>query len=374
VNLNISEGREINFDDALDVYAASEPILNEKQCQSCHAEEGVISILDIDTNFTKAETSFYTGSIHFIFLGFVLVIVLSAGSYGIFYYFIDKPLNSFINSLDRVEQGDLSTRRDAQRRDEFGIVNRHFNQMVEEIQTSREEIENFHYQKLQHADKLASIGELAAQIAHETNNHTAIIMSRADYLHYELGNRPELKDYQKDFEVILKQTEKVSRITSNILKHSKRQEKKLQKFNLIDSVDESVQIFEPLCRKRGIEITKEYNADESKIYGDPNQIHQMLVNLINNGIDAVEKNGEIKISIDNGAGVIILSITDSGKGIGEGELNQIFSPFFTTKSQDKGTGLGLYIVKNICQQNNAEISCESQIGVGTTFSITFNKV
>lgn len=378
VDLELKESRKINLLDELGVYVATEPIKNEKQCQSCHTEEGVISILDIDTHFTTAETGFYTGATHIIFMGIALVIVLSAGSYGIFYYFIDKPLRSFIGSLDRVEAGDLTTRRNEGRKDEFGIVNRHFNKMVEELETSREEIENFHYQKLQHADKLASIGELTAQVAHEINNHTAIIMSRADYISYELGNRTELNEYWDDFNTILKQTEKVSKITSNILRHSKKQEKNFTSFLLTDSVDESVQIFEPLSRKRDIGIVKNYTAEDSTIKGDTNQIHQILVNLINNALDSMEDKGTIEISVSNSAkNNVILSISDTGAGIPEDDINQIFSPFFTRKSKDKGTGLGLYIVKNICREHNAEITCSSRGGEGTTFTISFirnNKV
>ena len=96
------------------------------------------------------------------------------------------------------------------------------------------------------------------------------------------------------------------------------------------------------------------------------------MNLINNAIDAMDKNGNLEISVKSlNDAEIELSIKDNGEGIDAGTIDKIFSPFYTTKAGDKGTGLGLYIVKNICKNHNAEIECKSKVNVGTTFLITF---
>ena len=143
--------------------------------------------------------------------------------------------------------------------------------------------------------------------------------------------------------------------------------------NLTEVIEESLTILEPRLRKNNILVDKNYRMSNSNIQGDPLQLEQVFTNLINNAIDAIESNGKIIISIANEEeNKIKLSFTDDGEGIDEHELDRIFSPFFTTKSAEKGTGLGLYIVKNICKNHGADITCESVPGKGTTFTIMFH--
>ncbi|MBK8943956.1 MAG: HAMP domain-containing histidine kinase [Ignavibacteriae bacterium] len=112
---------------------------------------------------------------------------------------------------------------------------------------------------------------------------------------------------------------------------------------------------------------------EAIIFGDPNQIEQVVLNLISNSMDAIKENGIINVMINlSEENKIQLKISDNGIGIDQESLEKIFSPFYTNKDSGKGTGLGLYIVQNICKNHNAEIICESKINEGTTFTITFN--
>lgn len=107
------------------------------------------------------------------------------------------------------------------------------------------------------------------------------------------------------------------------------------------------------------------------IFGDESEIEQVILNLFVNAADALKENGEIKISFDIIDENVVLKIQDNGIGISEENLDKIFSPFYTNKENDKGTGLGLYIVQNICKNHNADIQCSSKINFGTTFKITF---
>ena len=170
-----------------EIYSSIEPILNRKPCQSCHKEDNLIAYLDIDTHLTVAENKFYTGSIHMIILGWAVIFILLLGLYLIFNKFINSPLQKLVGGLDEIQTGNLDIKLTESRKDEMGTVNRHFNEMVSKLQSSKAKIEELHFEQLQRADRLKTLGELTSQMAHEINNHIGVIMSRADYLQQEAG-------------------------------------------------------------------------------------------------------------------------------------------------------------------------------------------
>ncbi len=354
------------------IYSVTESINNKPQCQQCHGEEEILAYLDIDTNLTQAENYFYTGSVHIIFLAMVIIVILFIIFYTVFNHLINKPLIHFNKAMNMVEDGEFDARLPAKKMDEIGTLEAHFNRMVKKLHLSQNQIEELHFEKLRHADKLVTLGELAAEMAHEINNPAAIILSRADYLQMETANNLNLKKYDDDLEVILKQIDRVSKITGNILKYSKKLPKNFQEIELIQIINESLNILEPILKKKNIKLIKRYEVEKALIFGDSVQIEQVLTNLVNNAIDAMSENGKLTIRIRlNQKKKIQLMITDDGEGIDDHNIKKIFAPFFTTKSGNKGTGLGLYIVNNICKNHNAVIEGESKLGVGTTFTIHF---
>lgn len=360
------------------IYSAITPFKNEEKCQRCHEQKDTIAYLDIDSRLTKPEVQFYTGIRHSIFLGIVVILILIITLYLIFNSFISKPLKGVIDALSEVEKGNLHIRRPQKKEDEFGLLDRHFNNMVNQLEKSQQEINSFHFEQLQRADKLVTLGELAAEMAHEINNPAGVIMARADYIQLESENMVGLQKYGDDIEVILQQTQKIARITNNILKYSKKLPKDFHKIDVMKIINESIKIFEPRLIRRNILLKKIFLCDDkcksALIYGDAQQIEQVTTNLINNAIDAIDNSGNLEISVGctNNEKVQII-IKDDGMGIDEVSKEKIFLPFFTSKSAQKGTGLGLYIVKNILKNHGGDIECESAFGEGTTFTILFNK-
>ena len=246
--------------------------------------------------------------------------------------------------------------------------------MVNELKYSRDKINEMHFDQLQRADRMVTLGELTASMAHDINNHSAIIMSRADYLLFKAENNNELSKCVDDLKVVNDQIEKISKITSNILKHSKKLDNVFTKFDLVKLINNCTEMLEPLVTKRNINLIKDLKVKNAFINGDPNQIEQVVLNLISNSVDALNKEGEIHVKVQlSDDGKIKLIVEDNGIGIDEDSMDKIFSPFYTNKEADKGTGLGLYIVQNICKNHNAEIECESKLNVGTTFTIIFNR-
>lgn len=376
INAKNLKHKSVRLINSADAYSLTEPIINEERCQSCHGTADTnLAYLDLDIDLTKAETIFFTGSTHMIFVGIVVLIVLGIGLYFIFTYFINKPLTNLNKALKRVEAGSLDVEIPFKKNDEIGKVYNRFNLMTKKLKLSREEIEELHFEQLQRADRLTTLGELTSQVAHEVNNHAAVIMSRADFLEMESLKKTELVLYQQDFKSILDQTNKISEITKNLLKHSKQSSITRVKINLKETIAKNISILEPLLKKKKIKYILSSDVEDSTVKVDPLQIDQVFTNLILNAVDAVEENGMIQVKLKYGdANKLEVIVKDNGCGIDPADIEKIFSPFYTSKPQGKGTGLGLYIVQNICKSNQIEIKCESRYGEGTTFKLEFQRV
>ena len=372
IDLKHTSGRVITRDSGEKIYSSTEPIINEKPCQSCHQQNEAIAYLDVDTNLTLAENKFYTGSLHMIFLGGMVILFLIVGLYFIFYKFINLPLQNLVTALDDVESGNLNVRLNVDGNDEMNLVYKHFNAMTHKIKSSRDKIEHMHLEELQRLNRLNTLGELTSQTAHEVNNHIAIMMARTDYLDMEAKKSQALLKYSEDFNVLQDQVSKISTITGNILKYSRKQTPDFKEINLVTIIDEIKEVFRPILLKRNIELTSDVKIDEGIVTGDSVQIHQVITNLINNASEAIIKDGIINISLDKDENEhLLLQVKDNGPGINKGIIKEIFSPFFTTKAIENNTGLGLYIVKKICERHSAELLCSSEPDKGTTFTIKF---
>jgi len=353
-------------------YLITAPIINEKICQSCHEEQRTIAYLDVETNLTLAENLFYTGFGHMIYLGWAVVIILSIGLYLIFNKFISSPLKKLAIALKDVEKGHLNVQLKGNQNDEISSVFKHFNAMTSNLKSSSEKIDKMHMAELQRLGRLTTLGELTSQTAHEVNNHIAIISSRIDYLSLESKKVEELQKFVEDYEVLQDQISKISYITGNILKYSRKQNSEKKEINLANIIRDNASLYNDILEKKKIKLIVNINAKNVVTVADAVQINQVLTNLINNAADAIHNDGNIIITllcdIDNN---LVLSVEDDGPGIKNELTDEIFSPFFTTKNSKTNTGLGLYIVKKICDNHNAEIHCASDPENCTKFTITF---
>ena len=354
------------------IYSNFEPMFNEKRCQSCHGTQKIIGFLDIDTDLTDAENKFYTGSTHMIFLGWVVISLLIIGLYLIFNKLINIPLQNLITALNNVGAGNLETTIPINKNDEIGDVYKQFNSMTFKLNESKERINQLHQEELQRVDRLKTLGELTSQTAHEINNHIAIMMSRIEYLKMDAEKVDQLNNYSEDLDALLDQTVKVSEITKSILKYSKKKRQIKESVDLAEVIDKTILILEPILNKKDIKVIKEIKSGDYLISADSVQINQLLTNLINNASEAIGKSGTIKVKLElSDKNEIQLTVWDNGCGIDSEKLNEIFSPFFTTKTKEDRTGLGLYIVKKICDNHNATITCNSIKDQETSFIITF---
>ncbi|MDF1592648.1 MAG: ATP-binding protein [Desulfurivibrionaceae bacterium] len=235
-------------------------------------------------------------------------------------------------------------------------------------------------QETEHTGKLASIGRLAAGVAHEINNPLAIINEKTGLMKDLLQQANDFP-YREKFLAQLDSLENaVSRsrvITHRLLSFARRMEVKLERIALPEVIEEVLGFLDKGAAYRNITIEKFFHPNLPAIQSDRGQLQQIFLNIINNAIDAVGEGGEISISVQETArGTLQVDISDNGPGIAPEIAKNIFEPFFTTKKgkDQQGTGLGLSISYGIVKKLGGDITVNSEPGVGTTFSILFPAV
>ena len=293
------------------------------------------------------------------------------------FYFIKsitEPVTQLLNATRKIKSGRLQYRIEEDLKDEFGELAGSFNEMAVSLEEQ--------YRKLQQTERLAVVGELAAGMAHEIKNPMAGIKVSMEVLSQD-SPLP-----QEDKEVLLRVIDEIDRITAmlkGLLSYARPPKPKLVSVDvnqLLKGVIKSARYtlrspkYTVKARDRQIEFVEDFSPELSNIIADPNQLQQIFLNLILNAVDAIysvsKRQGVITLRTRQSSdGLVTISIVDNGKGIDKKSLDNIFKPFFTTKS--KGTGLGLAITKRLVEQHHGgNISVENnQDGEGVTFTLTF---
>jgi two-component system NtrC family sensor kinase len=228
-------------------------------------------------------------------------------------------------------------------------------------------------QEAEHSDRLASIGRLAAGVGHEINNPLAIINEKAGLVEDLLAVTPDFehkKTITGCLQSIGKSVTRCSAITHRLLGFAKRRDVKNEKLQVNDILKEVMVFLENSMLTNRIKIDSQLQEDLPEVVSDHMQLQQVFLNILNNAIDAVGKDGNISVMSHAVAGDVRIIIQDDGPGIGEDILPHIFEPFFTTKESDKGTGLGLSITYGLIKKLGGDITVRSHIGRGTAFTVT----
>ncbi len=221
-------------------------------------------------------------------------------------------------------------------------------------------------QQILQAEKLASVGELAAGVAHEINNPLANISVYANLIKDEIksGNAPDLEDV----EVIVEQVQKGSNIVRDLLDFSRQYEPHVSPIDVNEIIEDALKLLERRLALGNIKVTKKMDPKVSRTRGDANKLQQVFFNLIRNAQEAMPKGGEVSITTSKEDNMIEAVISDTGVGIPGEHLTKIFDPFFTTKKIGEGTGLGLSISHGIIREHGGTIEVSS-VGTGSTFIV-----
>ena len=278
---------------------------------------------------------------------------------------ISRPLTEMAAATRKVASGDWTVRVPVYGRGETGTLAQSFNTMVETLRETQEQL----IQK----EKLASVGQLAAGVAHEINNPLGSILLYADILRKET---PEDNQQQaEDLDMIIRETTRCKTIVNDLLNFSRQNEVLAQDTDLNALLEELAQEASKQELFEGIDLLCDLEPDLPTIQADPLQLRQVFLNLMNNAAEAMPHGGQLTLRTRKGLakGFITAEIQDTGVGISDENMKKLFTPFFTTKPIGKGTGLGLAIIYGIVKMHRGQISVSSEEGQGTTFTITMRE-
>lgn len=273
---------------------------------------------------------------------------------------ITQPITELVEANRRLAHGDMTVRVQPSGSSELGLLGTSFNNMAETLQHAQQE--------LLHKDRLASMGQLAAGVAHEINNPLGTILLYSDILYKEMPGDDPRRD---DLKMIIDETNRCKTIVADLLNFARQHEVMAKVMNLHDLIDETLKGMLKKPSFDGIRVEKNYDPDLPFIMADSDQLRQVFIILLDNAAEAIDASGAITIStrpVDEHW--VEIRIKDTGCGIAEENLGKVFTPFFTTKPLGEGTGLGLSIAYGIIKMHRGQISLQSIVGEGTTVTIT----
>ena len=226
------------------------------------------------------------------------------------------------------------------------------------------------------SEKLATLGQLAAGVVHELNNPLTSISVYADYLLKKFEKASADSGDIEKMRRILESADRILNFTRDLVTYARPSTEQPKDIGVKEMLEQAIVFCEHVIADRGAHVEKHFVADLPPIHAVRSQMHQVFINLITNACHAMPQDaGRLKITADlRQDGRVVIRVQDNGSGIRPGDADRVFEPFFTTKGEGKGTGLGLSIVRNIVQQHRGDISVESEIGRGTTFTVLLDGV
>jgi signal transduction histidine kinase len=367
-------GEQETFVKEGNVYSHHHPIYIQKECLPCHAnQEPLIAIMDVHVGLSQSEY-IYSSSKRLTIISAILIVVILWIILNFLYEGqIESRLQKIISGFKELAGGNLNASVQMSGRHEIAQLANEFNQTVNKLKQAKEKETQFMQENLERADRLVTLGEVVAEIAHEVNNPASIILSRAEFLKDEMENTPKDGMYLDDVSIIIQQTERIAETTRSILHYARKLPHTFSETDLNQVIQRSIKILEPRINKVQARVDFRSFITPATIKGNSTQLEQVFCNLINNSLDVLAPgSGQISIQVgaseDNSQEYQVI-FEDNGPGVPAEIRDQIFAPFFTTKKNGKGTGLGLYIVRNIVSYHQGKIALSSQNGRGAGFII-----
>ena len=305
----------------------------------------------------------------------ILVIITVAGmilAIGLGYILADKimnPVHRLIKASQQVSEGDLTPDIGTVSKDEIGVLQKTFLDMVAAMGRRTAAAEN----QILQSEKQASVGRLAAGVAHEINNPLTGVLT---YTHMLLRRRDIPDDIRADLEVIADSTERVRAIVKGLLEFSRQTKLTPEPTQVNHLISSTISLVENQALVKGVSIKFNPGENLPMVVLDRGQFQSVLLNMIINALDATEPGDNINIytatgssASDSGRKGVEITIADTGSGIPPENLDKLFDPFFTTKEVGKGTGLGLSVSLGIVQRHGGTIRVQSEVGKGTRFFV-----
>jgi len=292
-------------------------------------------------------------------------VVICGVSVGVLACLIHRPMVELQQNMAIISQGNLEVAVDfAKRNDEIGDLGRNFNYMMQQLRQSRKEIETMHRTQMSRAEHLATLGELATGLAHEIRNPLAGIAGVIEIIGRDLPPTSPAREMVKEVRTEINQ---INRILTDLLETARPHPPQMMRSNLNTTVEHAVMLARQQVLSQPIRIELEQAPNLADVEHDSDQIHQVVLNLLLNAVQAIDGSGTVHVTVHSQGESARITITDTGRGIPEQQLPQIFRPFYTTRRN--GTGLGLSLVRRIVDEHHGQINVTSELGKGSTFEV-----
>ena len=296
--------------------------------------------------------------------GIILALIIS-------YFLISgvlRPINKLVYASKKLAKGDLSQRVAITSKDEIGELTDSFNLMASSIKERDDQLKARTQQKIQESERLASIGRLAAGVAHEINNPLGAILVYSNLLLEESKLQgPEEENLKK----IARETIRCKEIVKGLLDFARKTKPKKELVDINNILNRVMSLVGKQALFQNIKVTKRLNGRLQTVMADKTQVQQVFMNIILNAAEAMQGKGSLTIGTKSleGKKFIEIRFTDTGCGIPQENMKSLFEPFFTTKEESNGIGLGLAISYGIIKNHGGNIEVKSKVGKGTTFLI-----
>jgi two-component system NtrC family sensor kinase len=374
-------------------------IPNDASCAraSCHApasEQPIVGVLDVEMSSGPLETTLRAARRRTIWTMASLILVTGAISAVFIHRVVHRPVLRLQEGTRRIARGDLDTRIEVSGRHELAELAAAFNTMAEDLKVAREEAVHWsrrleekvvekteELQRTQrqvvHMEKMASLGKLAATVAHELNNPMSSILTFARLVERELPSHPiapaAREEMSEWLRLIQEECARCGNIVRDLLLFSRAGSAEKAPFDVHRVVDRGLALTRHHLEMSRIELRRELQAADPVVVGDAAQVEQALVALIVNAVEAMTgpgaAGGELGVRVDDAPDEVRITVSDTGVGIHPEVLPHIFEPFFSTKHKESGVGLGLAVVYGIVQRHGATIDVESEPGRGSRFRL-----
>lgn len=366
VFISRSNQSEISFIKTNSTIQTLRLINNKKACFGCHnPQQKINGILEVDIDYAMTASLLHQSQIKGIFIAFSSLIILAFIIVRLFEKLINRPISKLKNEMEKIQEGNLNFHFKYAKKDEIGSLTQSFNLMVKKLQKANHKIEQLFNKQMERAEHLASIGELAAGLAHEIKNPISGLKGALEIIY----QKTRASDPKKEiFSEMLVQLEKINNIIQDLLSYARPKEMNLSFINPNECVENAIKLAKTQTNEKDISFNFKRLENDTPVLLDADKIQEVMLNLILNSISAIQKRGEISIKLDqNQNNNLEIIVSDNGKGIKKENLPHIFKPFFTTKKG--GTGLGLSICKKIIEAHSGAVKVESSEEKGTTFII-----
>src|SRR5271165_1726513 len=278
---------------------------------------------------------------------------------------VRRPMLELQEKIARVRLGDMDVSVSfSNRSDEIGDLGRDFNDMVAQLKASREEIQRLHQTQMSRAEHFATLGELATGLAHEIRNPLAGIAGVIEIVGRDLPPNSAARSVIKDAK---EEALQINRILTDLLETARPKPPQFQLKDLGGTAEHAVMFARQQAITKNIRVELDKGEDIPLVDHDPNQMNQVLLNLLLNAIQAMDKAGSIYVTLRHDKEFVLVTVADQGKGIPPEVLPNIFRPFFTTKGH--GTGLGLSLARRIVEAHGGTITVRSEVGKGAQFTL-----